>query len=341
MKNRKENKILISDDIKTISSSGCDKLAEMRGCDLQSLLSELDDLYLTLRPKINIDKRVTFGMEIEYENADYYKITNKINDINNEFLTQWHSGTDCTVSGEVRSPVCADTEQTWKDLKAVCGSMRNEGATAFNCAGGHIHVGSPILTKDKDCWLRFLKVWTLYEKVIYRFSYGDKLFFRKKGLQYARPIAGSLYKLIRAENYDSYNIFEEIITDPRRRGVNFCNVNSSNLLNTTDKNTIEFRCPNGSVEEVIWQNNVNLFTKLLWFCRFDRFDDLIDFKFKKYNDGDLLNDFKLYGEIFLPEALEFSDMIFDNNLDKIYFLKQYLKNYGDSEEDTYARKFVK
>lgn len=55
----------------------------------------------------------------------------------------------------------------------------------------------------------------------------------------------------------------------------------------------------------------------------------------------MLNDSKLYGEIFLPEALEFSDMIFDNNLDKVYFLKQYLKNCDDSIEDTYAQKFVK
>lgn len=343
MKSRKENKILISDDIKSISLSGCDKLTEMKGNDLQSLLLELDALYLTLRPKINIDKKITFGMEIEYENADWHEITNKIENLiyNNKILTRWRSGTDCTVSGEVRSPICTDNIQTWKDLKTVCESMKKEKANAFNCAGGHVHVGSPILTEDKDCWLRFLKVWTLYEKIIYRFSYGDKLFLREKGLTYAPPIAHDLYDLIVRENYDSYNIFRSILNDSRRNAVNFNNVNYYDLLDTAGKNTIEFRCPNGSVEEVIWQNNVNLFTKILWFCRSDKFDDIIDFKFKKYNYSDLLNDSKLYGEIFLPEALEFSDMIFDNNLDKVYFLKQYLKNCDDSIEDTYAQKFVK
>lgn len=338
---RKKKGFLINDNIKTISLSGCDKLTKMKGYDLQSLLSELDDFYLTLRPKINIDKKITFGMEIEYENTDEYVITDKINDLNDKFLTGWHSGCDGTVSGEVRSPVCTDNKQTWKYLQMVCESMKMENANAFNCAGGHVHVGAPILTEDKDCWLRFLKVWTIYEKLIYRFSYGDKLFLRHSALQYAPPISHDLYNLIVRENYDSYSVFRNITDHSRRNGVNFRNVNSHNLLDATGKNTIEFRCPNGSVEEVIWQNNVNLFTKLLWFCRTDKFDDIIDFKFKKFEDDGLLNSFKLYGEIFLPEALEFSDMIFDNNLDKIYFLKQYLKNYDDSADETYAQKFVK
>jgi len=39
------------------------------------------------------------------------------------------------------------------------------------------------------------------------------------------------------------------------------------------------------------------------------------------------NDIDCYSEIFLDQALELSDMIFDTNLDKIYFLRQYLKSY--------------
>ena len=33
--------------------------------------------------------------------------------------------------------------------------------------------------------------------------------------------------------------------------------------------------------------------------------------------------FELLRNIYLEQAIELSDMIFDNNLDKIYFLKQY------------------
>ena len=34
-----------------------------------------------------------------------------------------------------------------------------------------------------------------------------------------------------------------------------------------------------------------------------------------------------YNQIYLEQALELCDMIFDNNLDKIYFLRQYLKSF--------------
>ena len=32
-----------------------------------------------------------------------------------------------------------------------------------------------------------------------------------------------------------------------------------------------------------------------------------------------------YSDIYLDDAIELSDLIFDNELDKMYFLKQYLK----------------
>ncbi len=342
MKNRKENKILTIDDIKSVSLSGCDKLTEMNGTDLQSLLTELDKLYLTLRPKINIDKKITFGMEIEYEDALFLSINRKIRKglHNEKILSHWDSGTDGTVNGELRSPVCTDTEQTWKDLETVCKILKRSKASALNRAGGHVHIGSSILTDDANLWLRFLKVWTIYEKVIYRFSYGDKLFFRGNGKEYAHPISNDLYGTIMYDN-DPDNIFRHVVRCSRRDGVNFQNVDLYDIYDTTSKNTIEFRCPNGSVEEVIWQNNVNLFTKLLLFCRNnDNYDDLINSKFKKYRDSESFNKTDLYGEIFLSDALEFSDMIFDNNVDKIYFLKQYLKDY-DNLEGTYAKKFVR
>ena len=36
--------------------------------------------------------------------------------------------------------------------------------------------------------------------------------------------------------------------------------------------TIEFRSSNGTLNEIIWQNNVNFFTKMLLSCASDNFD---------------------------------------------------------------------
>ena len=42
---------------------------------------------------------------------------------------------------------------------------------------------------------------------------------------------------------------------------------------------------------------------------------------------------KWYDEIYLEQALELCDMLFTNNLDKVYFLKQYLKSFQVLEKN--------
>ena len=87
--------------------------------------------------------------------------------------------------------------------------------------------------------------------------------------------------------------------------------------------TIEFRCPNGTLNPVIWQNNINTVTKLMLAARNKKIDeDFLDYKLEKEPDKFTL----------LPKALELADIIFDNDLDKMYFLKQYKKDFSFIEE---------
>ena len=46
----------------------------------------------------------------------------------------------------------------------------------------------------------------------------------------------------------------------------------------------------------------------------------------------------------IEEALEFVDLVFDNDLDKVYFLRQYIKNYEENfkiNKAVMAKRFVK
>ena len=48
---------------------------------------------------------------------------------------------------------------------------------------------------------------------------------------------------------------------------------------------------------------------------------------------------KTANKIYIDDALEFVDLIFDNNMDKIYFLRQYIKSFEVSDEYERARSF--
>ena len=62
------------------------------------------------------------------------------------------------------------------------------------------------------------------------------------------------------------------------------------------------------------------------FCKSDRFDDEILDR-RKMQVEEIFSDLWSYSLIYLEQALELCDMIFNNNLDKIYFLRQYLKSF--------------
>ena len=69
----------------------------------------------------------------------------------------------------------------------------------------------------------------------------------------------------------------------------------------------------------------NLFSKLLLYAKSTKFnDDIIDTRYKHNKKNYQIYS---YNQIYLEQALELCDMIFDNNLDKIYFLRQYLKSF--------------
>lgn len=54
------------------------ELSKMRGTNLQELIILLDEYYLELRNKLNLDENITFGLEIEFENANKSKINQKL-----------------------------------------------------------------------------------------------------------------------------------------------------------------------------------------------------------------------------------------------------------------------
>ena len=334
---------------KYLNPTSNDKISNMSGPDLQNILYYLEEYYLELRNKLGISKDKTFGLELEFEKARLNKIEEELKKVGLE--ENWEVKKDLSIrnGGEVASPILRDTESDWKTLEKVCDILDKNARIEGNC-GGHIHVGIQALGTNKQAWINLINLWSTYENIIYRFAYGDSLNARYTIKKFATPIALKLkqdYK--RLLKYESQGFLETrdilyTISYKRCQAINFYNVKlkEDELKNSlNNKNTIEFRCPNGTLDPIIWQNNTNFFTKMLNYVNSTDYNNDIVENRKRINENKYINLY-WYSQIFLQQSLELCDMIFTNNLDKIYFLKQYLKNFEINERvNIKAKTFTK
>ena len=344
-----DNDKTIFEYLKPISN---EKLSKLNSDDLKEILIYLDRYYLEYRDGIGIDKNITFGIEIEMEHFkgtvdDHWPFQLKVNEIvgNNS----WEVTNDITLNWgrEIVSEKLVDCESVWRILRDVCNFASLYGEIDFKSAA-HIHIGSQILGNNPVYWYRFFKLWSIYENVIYRFGYGEYLTHRNNIYRHAKPAASF---------FDSrLSVMEERIDD----GLNkmLCSIKTSDMSIDSlkyygasywhmlaDKHynnfedyskinygcTLEFRCPNGTLNEIIWQNNVNFFAKLMLYCKSDKFDEDI-LNRRRVEVYGIFSNLWEYSKVYLDEVLELSDLIFDNNLDKIYFLRQYLKSFEVAEK---------
>lgn len=315
--------------------------------DKKELISFLDNFYLHYRNNLNFnDNTLTFGIEIEFEKILLEEVEQLLINSN---LKNWLTKKERSIitGGEINSTILNDNQTNWLEIKKVCSILKENNAKISENCGGHVHFGSNILGDNYNSWLTFIKCIIAFEKVLFRFGYGEEVKERHSVRKFAYPVSYLLKEILYSENIDFNNINTEKLLDiikdrtSKRSSVSFQKVNINDLNNIQD-NTMEFRFPNGTVEEIIWQNNINTLGKLLLAVKNDKIDiDIIDYLLKNIQKESNINVLLMdYGSIHLDTALLFCDMVFDNDLDKLYFLRQYIKN---SYKDTYQerqKKFI-
>lgn len=311
-----------------IDLTSSDELSLMDNVERKELLNRLDKYYLEYRSSLGFDDKITFGFEIEFEHLEEDIVGTCFKDT---LPSGWKVEHDDTLDlgAEIITSRLIDKSKTWKDLRNALYRARKIGEVGIN-TGSHIHIGAQVLGTDVNVWKRFLKIWSVYENIIFRFCYGQHTTYRPFIKKQSCPLS-DIYWYYSKKDYENYFEILNKINFDKFLCVNFKNFKDGSK--ERKNNTIEFRCPNGTLDEVVWQNNLNLFVHILEYCKSNGFNDEIINR-RKYLNKNVIYNLDYYNRIDVEMALEFADLIFTSNLDKVYFLRQYIKNYDISKNNS-------
>lgn len=260
-----------------------------------------------------LDSEITFGVELECSNKQIENYKNVRNIFNDYKVTKDSS---VNIGLEVVSPILKYNIEDLNKLKNVCDLLENSGFYTDESAGGHIHIGASYFDKKEDFYM-LLYLYINTEDILYFISDRKNSIKRRSIDRYASKNKQTYMEAIDngmfEKNYEEIEDLFNEINENRYKGLNFKNLNSFN------KNTIEFRMPNGEInfEEVLL--NIKLFARLVEMSH-------------KLNELDNENDIKIMAkkigkcdkEINRLELL--LNILFDNEEEKQKYRERYFAN---------------
>lgn len=297
--------------------------------DLEEKLLELDFSY---RNMLNIDDEMKFGTELEFVSSNKNDLIKMLKTINHKYnLTDNYSITDNNKIYnmftndkvfEIKSPVLNNDINHFSSLKAICDALEELKVKTSNQKGMHVHVNLSSFDEETEYLFTFLKLFSIYEHIIFRFSFGEERTSNINVSSYSREISNILYSYLIRKNLSS-DFYENI---NELRTLLKCKSYALNFHKKDDsvkEDTIEMRTFNSVINPVIVQNNINLLLNMITRITYSELDrDLLDYRFKNYDKGFYVRE--NYSEEHLDDAIEFSDLMFESETDKDYFLRQYL-----------------
>ncbi len=313
----------------------------------KELLQYITKYKFQIRDSLNLEEELKFGIELEIEgkhiNSLIYNqcISEEIFEStplmhyetyfhNFDYLEYdyengpWILKPDSTVlnGGEIHSPILTDNIETWNNVSKICQLLQRLEAESTKNTALQVHFSHPYLISDVYDLYNLIKLYSAYENVLYYFGTGEYTAFRNQ--LFALPMASEIKAKLK--NIKLYNLeYEKLLK--KLDFTFFRGLRLNNLSNKANKKTIEFRFANSTLIPAIIQNHVNTCGKLVRYVLSDKFDD--DFVTRKFNYMKLpisnIELLKQYSNPPLEDILEFADLIFDNTLDKLNFLRQCIK----------------
>lgn len=139
------------------------------------------------RDELTIPKHVNFGLELELDKIDpdrVYKL------VKSEIGNDWQVKSDVTLtegkSAEIVSPILHNDKDTWIMLRKVSDLLYQLDADYDKCSFQVNYDGYFLPSVQEK--LDFLKFFSMYEDIVYRFSKGEDCEYRYSLEIYAHPI---------------------------------------------------------------------------------------------------------------------------------------------------------
>lgn len=297
----------------------------------QSYLKEMIEQWeIPYLGKLNFDK-INYGIELEFKRAILEvlekELVNKYHVSELVYGYHWTVGEeiftideDVSYGGELQSPIYSNQSSEWLELAEICDLLKQHQGYIDEDCSVHIHIGLDILGKDKKLWNKFLTLWAIYEPVLIQFASGEAEKIRRGLFSYAKPLQFKIADCFH-KNIDIWN-------DTELKNTRLTSINLQHLIQYLNNEsiylcTIEFRIANGTLNPIIIQNLLRCYGGMLKAVKEN--NSRLNYYLKKYIDTDILYENRSieYQTSEFDMALELVDIIFDNDQDKLCFLKQY------------------
>jgi len=244
--------------------------------------------------------------------------------------------------GEIQNLLCK-----WDEIENICNKLKEMYVKVDSKkAAVHIHLGAHYLGNNIENWRKFIKLYILYEDVLFRFFYGDKINARTSLYRYSPPVRDALHSVLPHINLaENVSELQGILTEGKYVALNFENVNYDDVDQYNFGNTVEFRIGNFTCEKEIIKNYIVCVLNMMRAAVDGSVDEkFLDTKIEEIYQGAYPGNYT-YNEVNLSKALEFVDLTYKNPTDKINFLIQYIKRfehlYNNIRQPVMAKCFVK
>lgn len=272
------------------------------------LESQLINSPMEFRSKLTLPHKANFGLELELDKVDLLEVRELVGrNIGGDFSVKNDKSLTTGMNAEINTPVLRNSKVTWELLKRMGELLKKINASYDRCSF-QVNFDGSLLPSVEDR-VKFLKIYAMYEDIVYRFSKGEDLSYRDSLEEYASPIILTLKGVLSINN----DAVVEMFSNQKRYGICF---------KTKDCDLIEFRTPNMTDNVCLWQNYVTFFYYLLNLVHSGKINMReVDEYISNYSRIYILENYEKEKE---EKALQLSKKLFCNSTDRINFMHQYL-----------------